>query len=364
MIRQLLLLLLFLAARGLSQELTTAKVDAFIEGEMQKQRIPGVSVAIVTNGQIALAKSYGVANVEHQVPVRPETVFQSGSMGKQFTAAAIMLLVQEGKLSLEDNIKKYFPDVPDSWNNITLRHLLTHTSGLPNDYPQKDYLLDFTETELLQRAETFPLEFNPGEKWSYSNVAYKILGILIGKVAGKFYGDFLQERIFQPLGMTTARIISESDIVPNRAAGYRLINGELKNQAWVSPTMNTTADGSVYLTVYDMAKWDASLYGEKLLTKTSLKQMWTPVALKDGKTFPYGFGWELGEINRHRIVEHSGSWQGFKSCITRFPADGLTVIVLANLAQANPKSLAHEVAGISNPELRNRPESPLNNKKP
>jgi CubicO group peptidase (beta-lactamase class C family) len=339
-------------------------VDAFIATEMEKQHIPGMALAIVTNGQIAFAKGYGFANIEHQVPVRSETVFQSASMGKQFTSAAIMLLVQDGKLDLKDKIKKYFPEAPDTWNDITLHHLLTHTSGLPNDYPDKDYLRDFTEAELLARAETFPLEFNPGEKWSYSNVAYKILGFLIGKVAGKFYGDFLQERIFQPFGMTTASIISESDIVPNRAAGYRLVDGKLKNQAWVSPTMNTTADGSLYLSVYDMAKWDASLYDDKLLSKASLKQIWTPVTLNDGKTFPYGFGWELGEINKHRLVQHTGAWQGFKSCITRFPDDGLTVIVLANLAQANPKFLAHGVAGISDPDLQEPPGSPLNNKKP
>src|SRR5258706_1529215 len=164
MFRQILLLLFFLGARGLSQELTTAKVDAFIATEMEKQHIPGMALAIVTNGQIAFAKGYGFANIEHQVPVRSETVFQSASMGKQFTSAAIMLLVQDGKLDLKDKIKKYFPEAPDTWSDITLQHLLTHTSGLPNDYPDKDYLRDFTEAELLARAETFPLEFNPGEK--------------------------------------------------------------------------------------------------------------------------------------------------------------------------------------------------------
>jgi CubicO group peptidase (beta-lactamase class C family) len=245
-----------------------------------------------------LARGYGLANVEHQVPVKPETIFQSGSMGKQFTATAVMMLVEEGKLSLDDKITKFFTDAPEAWRNITVRHLLTHTSGM-TDYPQDfDLRRDYTEDELYARIKPIPLAFQPGEKWSYSNLAYVMLGLLIHKVSGKFYGDFLQERVFQPLGMTTARVISEADIVPNRAAGYRVTNGQLKNQSWVSPSLNTTADGALYLTVYDMAKWDAALYTEKLLKRSSLEEMWTPVKLNDGKTHPYGFGWALASCDR------------------------------------------------------------------
>jgi CubicO group peptidase (beta-lactamase class C family) len=174
---------------------------------------------------------------------------------------------------------------------------------------------------------------------------------LIHKVSGKFYGDFLQERVFQPLGMSTARVISESDIVPNRAAGYRLVNGQLKNQNWVSPSLNTTADGALYLTVYDAAKWDAALYGEKLLKRSSLEAMWTAVKLNDGKTHPYGFGWALGDVRGHRVVEHGGAWQGFKAQISRYPDDKLTIVVFANQARANPAKIAHGVAALFNPEL-------------
>lgn len=287
-------------------------IDKFIKTEMEKQKIPGVALAIVENGKISYAKGYGLANVEFQVPVKPETIFQSGSMGKQFTAAAVMMLVEDGKINLDDKITKYFADAPKAWKNITVRNLLTHTSGLPNDYSDADYQRDFTEDELVKRAETFPLEFAPGEKWSYSNVGYKLLGVLIGKVSGKFYGDFLRERIFKPLNMTTARIISESDIVPNRAAGYELIDNKLENQAWVSPTMNTTADGSLYLTLDDMAKWDAVLGGGKLLKKPSFDEMWSPAKLNDGTTYLYGFGWGLDKINGHHAVEHGGAWQGFQ----------------------------------------------------
>ena len=260
-----------------------SNIDEYLRTQMQAQQIPGVALAVVRDGKIVLARGYGLANVEHQVPVKPETIFQSGSTGKQFTATAVMMLVEEGKLSLEDKITKYFTDAPESWSNITVRHLLTHTSGM-TDYPRDfDLRRDYTEDDLLQRIKTIPLAFKPGEKWSYSNLAYVTLGILIHKVSGKFYGDFLQERVFKPLDMSTARIISEADIIPNRAAGYRVANGQLKNQDWVSPSLNTTADGALYLTIYDMAKWDAALYTEKLLKRSSLEQMWTKVKLNDGQ---------------------------------------------------------------------------------
>ena len=335
----------------IAQDGTTTRVDDFVQAEMQKQRIPGVSLAVVKNGQIILAKGYGYANVEHHVPVKPETIFQSGSVGKQFTATAVMMLVAEVRINLDEKISKYLGEVPDSWQNITVRHLLTHTSGL-TDYPDDfDFRRDYTEAELLKRAQAITLAFKPGEKWQYSNLAYVTLGILIHKVTGQFYGDFLQERIFKPLGMTTTRIISEADIVPNRAAGYRFVKDELKNQDWVSPTLNTTADGALYFTVLDMAKWDAALYGEGLLKKTSRQQMWTPVRLNNNRTADYGFGWSLGQVNGHRIIEHGGAWQGFTSYIARYVDDKITIIVLDNLAGANAGKIARHVAAIYNPEL-------------
>jgi CubicO group peptidase (beta-lactamase class C family) len=178
-----------------------------------------------------------------------------------------------------------------------------------------------------------------------------MLGILIHRVSGKFYGDFLQERVFKPLKMTTARVISEADIIPNRAAGYRLVDGQLKNQNWVSPLLNTTADGALYLNVYDMAKWDAALYTEKILKRSSLEKMWTPVRLNNGQAHLYGFGWTLGDVRGHGYVQHGGAWQGFKAQIIRYIKDKLTVVLFANLARANQLKLAQGVAALLNPEL-------------
>lgn len=345
-----LLCLLFVSQTVAAQ---TDKVDQYIQSEMAKQHIPGLSIAVVKNGEVIKAQGYGFANIELKAAASPDTIYQSGSVGKQFTSAAVMLLVEEGKVGLDDHITKYFDGAPDTWKDITVRHLLTHTSGVKN-YSATDfnYRLDYTEDDLVKKAASFPLDFQPGEKWSYSNTGYILLGILIRKVAGKFYGDFLKERIFGLLGMTTARIITEEDIVMNRADGYRISKGELKNQQYVSPALNTTADGSLYLTVLDMAKWDGALYGEKLLKKSSLDQIWTPVKLNSGKTQDYGFGWGFDKIRNHRIIEHGGAWQGFTTHIARYVDDKLTVIVLTNLAGANPSRIAHQVAGLYNEELR------------
>ena len=346
-----LALVLLLAVKCVAQNGVSTKVDDYLKAEMKAQQIPGLSLAVIKDGQLILAKGYGLANVEHQVPVKPETIFQSGSMGKQFTATAVMMLMEDGKLALDDKISKYFPDAPASWQNITIRHLLTHTSGMTDYPPGFDFRRDYTEDELYERAKAIPLAFQPGDKWSYSNLGYVMLGIVIHKVSGKFYGDFLQERIFKPLDMSTARVISEADIIPNRAAGYRLDKDQLKNQNWVSPSLNTTADGALYMNVYDMAKWDAALYTEKLLKRSSLEQMWTRVKLNNGETQAYGFGWSIGETRGHRFVQHGGAWQGFKAQIIRYHDDKFTVILFANQARANQFKLAQGVAALFNPEL-------------
>ena len=323
-----------------------AAVSDYVRKEMQKESIPGIALLVARGGTIVRAEGFGLANVELQVPVKPETVFQSGSMGKQFTATAVMMLVEAGKVGLDDPLAKYFADAPASWNEVTVRQLLSHTAGF-TDYPEKfDFRKDWTEDELLKVVERIPLAYPPGTKWEYSNLGYLTLGLLIHRVTGKFYGDFLQERIFQPLDMKTTRIISEADIVPNRAAGYRLDKGELKNQEWVAPMLNTTADGSLYFSVLDLAKWDAALYTEKLLKRSSLDLMWTPVRLKNGEPNKdgYGFGWIVGSRHGHRVVHHDGAWQGFKSAIARYVDDRLTVVVLANLAEAEPGKMAEHIA--------------------
>lgn len=313
-----------------AQEKLSARIDAYVRNEMQRQQIPGVSLAVVRDGKIAVLKSYGLSNLEHQIPVKPETIFQSGSIGKQFAATAIMILAADGKLSLEDKVSKFFADAPASWSPITLHHLLTHTAGL-GDYPSGfDLRRDHTEAELWTMIKSIPLACQPGEKWDYSNLGYVTLGILIRKITGKFHGDFVAERIFKPLGMQTARIISEADIIPNRAAGYRLVRGQLLNQEWVSPSTNTTADGPYYFTILDLAKWDAGLLSETLLPQPQLARMWQPVKLADGSVKGYGFGWHTEVLHGRPVVFHGGAWQGFKSFIVRFPKDRITFIFMAN----------------------------------
>jgi CubicO group peptidase (beta-lactamase class C family) len=323
-------------------------VSDYVRTEMQRQQIPGVALLVSRGGKIVQAEGFGLANVELQVPVKPETVFQSGSVGKQFTATAVMMLVEEGKVGLDDPLTKYFPDAPAGWKEVTVRELLSHTAGF-GDYPAKfNFRKDWTEAELLKLVESIPLAYPPGTKWDYSNLGFLTLGILIHRVTGEFYGDFLQQRIFHPLDMQTTRIISEADIIPNRAAGYRLVKGELKNQEWVAPKVNTTADGSLYFSILDLAKWDAALYTEKLLKRSSLDEMWTPVKLKNGQPNKagYGFGWEIDERHGHHVVGHNGAWQGFKSAIARYVNDQLTVVVLANLAEAKPGAIAEHVADM------------------
>jgi CubicO group peptidase (beta-lactamase class C family) len=325
---------------------TTSAVTEYVKAEMQRQHIPGLSLLVVKGGKVVRAEGFGLANMELQVPVKPETIFQSGSVGKQFTATAVMMLVEEGKIGLDDPLTKYFADAPPAWRNVTVRELLSHTAGF-GDYPKDfDMRKDWTEAEELKLIESLPLAYPPGTKWDYSNLGYVTLGILIHRVTGEFYGDFLQQRIFQPLGMSTTLIISEADIVPNRAAGYRVVKGELKNQEWVAPMVNTTADGSLYFNILDLAKWDAALYTEKLLKRSSLDLMWTPVKLKNGQTNKgnYGFGWFIEQRAGQRCIHHDGAWQGFETAIDRYVDDQLTVVVLSNLEGAEPGKITQHVA--------------------
>jgi CubicO group peptidase (beta-lactamase class C family) len=349
-----LALLLLSSTRLLTAQLPPRfqqRVDSAVTAEMASERVPGVSIAVMRAGHIVYERGYGYSNVEHQVPATPATIYQSGSVGKQFTAALVMLLVQDGKLALTDSVTKFFPDAPPAWNHVTIRHLLTHTSGA-GDYPDDfDYRHDYSEDDMRRLVLSRPFDFAPGERWQYSNLGYVLLGAIIHRVSGVFYADLLRTRIFLPFGLTTARLISEADIVPNRAAGYHLVNGELKNQEWVSPVVNTTADGSLYLNVRDLARWDSALYGSDLLTRESFRQMTTPVSLSSGAHYPYGFGWRVGSAGGHRVMAHSGSWQGFKSYIVRYPDDSLTVVALANLEQANPTRMAQAVAALWNPAL-------------
>ena len=339
------------AAPSRSPELGT-RVEALVRAEMRRSKLPGVAVAVAQGGRVLLAKGYGAANVELHVPVSRDTVFQSASVGKQFTAAAVMLEVEDGKLSLDAPVTRYLQDAPARWRDITVRHLLTHTSGIPSySDADVDQRRDYSDDELLRMAYGLPLEFEPGARWSYSNTGYMLLGILIHRVSGRFYGDVLRERVFAPLGMKTARVISEADIVANRCAGYQLVRGELKNEDWTSPTLMTMADGSLYLSLNDYIAWARGLRANAILTPQSWAAVYTPAALRSGKTYPYGFGWEIDRSKGAPWYYHSGGYGGFTTFISRHLADDLTVVVLSNLASAPVERIVDGITRIVDPAL-------------
>jgi CubicO group peptidase (beta-lactamase class C family) len=278
-----------------------------------------------------------------------------------------MMLVEEGKVRLEDPITKYFPEAPQTWRGITIRHLLTHTSGIQNHVAVPRWLDVFrtnlafetapTRDELLKMFFKLPLEFQPGESWAYDNTGYYLLGIVIEKASGKSYWQFLEERIFKPLGMIATRSTDPRPIVPNRAEGYEWKNDRFENRPILLPAIAFSA-GSLLSTVEDMGKWDAALYGEKLLKKSSLDQMWTATMAKDGAEAPfnYGFGWFIDSYHGHRLVQHSGGTPGFSSVIYRFVDDKLTIIILTNHSDRIVDQLAIDLAGICLPALK-RPDA-------
>jgi CubicO group peptidase (beta-lactamase class C family) len=324
-----------------------ASIDALVASEMSRQRIPGIAVGVVRRGQVLLANGHGLANVEHEVPVTTSTVFQAGSLGKQFAAVAAMLLVEDGRLSLDGSITRFFTDAPASWQPITVRHLLTHTSGIPNFADGvMDMRRDYSEDELARLAFELPLAFPAGSRWEYSDTGYVLLGIVVGRASGRFYGDVLRDRVFGPLGMAGARVISEETIVMHRAAGYLRADGQLRNQAWVAPSLNTTADGSLYLSLDDWLRWEQALRRRAVLQPGSWTQVFTPVRLTDGGTFPYGFGWALNDGPGPAWYRHEGAWQGFKAAYLHAVDADLTVIVLCNLAEAEPMRLAERIARV------------------
>lgn len=352
----------------------TDRIDAFIRDEMRREQVPGVAVGIVRGSEVLVSKGYGEANVELHAPVTEHTLFQSGSIGKQFTATALMLQVQDGKVGLDDPVARYLPGAPAGWQAIKVRNLLTHTSGIP-DYedasepgsptPIIDYRRDYTEQELTRLAYRLPLDFEPGTRWRYSNTGFLLLGVLIHEVSGQFYGDVLKARVFERLGMRSARIISEADIVEGRAAGYRLVDGALKNQEWVAPSLNTTADGSLYLSVTDLLAWDRGLRARALLSPQSWQEIYTPVVLRSGRSYPYGFGWDVEEAKGRPWYHHGGTWQGFRTYISRYLADDLSIIVLCNLADAEPRRFVDGIATLIDPQLpRIQPISPIPDREP
>jgi CubicO group peptidase (beta-lactamase class C family) len=322
------------------------KIDRFVSGEMSRQKIPGMAVAVVKNGEAVVAKGYGFANLEHQVPVTTHSIFQSGSVGKQFTAAAIVHLEERGKLRLDDNIARYLPPTKARWGSITVRQLLTHTSGIPEYEDEVDSRRDYSERQLTELVGLLRHRSIPGHKFQYSNSGYLLLGIIIRMITGKFHADYIRENIFEPLGMKTARIVSDADIVPNRVAGYRMSKDRILNQDWVSPTFNQTADGCYRLSLNDFLAWERGVRARALLKPESWSQIFTPVVLKSGKTHPYGFAWEIRQESGQTVHGHDGSFQGFEAILTRYIEEELTIIALANLAEVDLAQVTKHLAEL------------------
>jgi D-alanyl-D-alanine carboxypeptidase len=342
------------------------QIDRFIERQLKKQNIPGLALAVVREGKVTKAKGYGLADVELNVPVKTDSVFQWASISKQFTATAIQQLALDGRLKLDDRISLHYTNAPATWSNVTVYHLLTHTSGiksytgLPNFFAtvRKDYRPE----EVIGLVRNLPLEFLPGEKWDYSNTGYFLLGLILEKASGQAYGDFLATRIFRPAGMATARINQQFELIPNRATGYTSQSNRLVRSEFVSPTQPFSA-GALVGTVLDLAKWDASLYTDLILPRQAREEAWKPVRLSTGEDFPYGYGWQTGELRGHPWVGHGGGIDGFSSFILRLTRERLTVIVLIN-KDADPQGMAISVAGHYLSELTLRSIKPQPDSEP
>ncbi|MBS1707059.1 MAG: beta-lactamase family protein [Armatimonadetes bacterium] len=331
------------------------KADDVVRAAMKNYGVPGVSVAVIRDGKVIKLKGYGYANLEHMVKVTPETIFDTGSIAKQFTAALVMKLVGDGKIRLDDSIRRYLPEAPEAWEKITIRQILLHESGLSRDAEEK-FLegKEYTADQILKILGELPFQFKPGEDWGYSNVGYEVLAILCARVGGSPFGDQLKSRIFEPAGMKTARVISETDIVKHRATGYLSQDGKLYNQPWSDQTLNRPGPGGLYVSLIDMVNWNAALDGDKLFSESVKRQMWTP-----SKYATYGFGWMLGPTNGHKGISHSGSRRGFRTSIRRYPDDKLAVIVLANSNTVEPHKLSQQIAACYVPELARLPRKAI-----
>jgi CubicO group peptidase (beta-lactamase class C family) len=319
----------------------SSRVDEYVRAEMENQHIPGLALAALKNGRVVKTKGYGLANLELGVPVTPRTVFKLCSVSKQIIAAGVMLLVEENQIALEDPIARHLDGTADTWSEITVGHLLTMTSGLPPESPAWSPHNEATDEEILLAARDVPLLFAPGERGEYCNLGYFLLAQIIQRTSGRPWGEFFQERIFAPLGMSDTGVTSDMRIIPNRAAGYDWQDNTFRNAA---PILNVRPSGAFVSTVVDMAKWGVALSEGKLLQRATLGHMWTAVTLKDGTNYPYGFGWQVEEVDGRQVVRHSGGMTGFRTHSLRFLHENVVVIVLANCSAAMPDTIAAEVA--------------------
>jgi CubicO group peptidase (beta-lactamase class C family) len=319
-------------------------LDDRILSIMAERHIPGAAVAVVQNGKVVRIKGYGVATLEFSVPVTTETVFEIGSVSKQMTAAGIMLLVQDGKVSLDEKISNYLPNTPETWSSVTIRHLLTHTSGVKSYSSLDGFGLSerMTIDDFIKKLSPHPLEFVPGEKNIYSNSGFNLLAYIIETQSGKKYMDFMRERIFIPLGMTKTGDRDPQFVIPLRANGY-----EWRQDRYSGRDGNLTdlmGAGSIVSTVSDMTKWEAALRDDKLLNAQSKKEIWTQFTFNNGKPSPYGLGWRISDVRGNKLIAHSGQTAGFGAAIHRYIDSDVSVIALTNLGEVGMGTLVATAA--------------------
>jgi CubicO group peptidase (beta-lactamase class C family) len=307
-------------------------VDDFVTAQMQKRHIPGLSLAVIKDGKVVKLRGYGLASVELGVPATENSVYQIASLTKSFTATAIMMLAEDGKLGLDDKITKHLNGLPSAWDEITIRHLLTHTAGLVSDpvpWSLETVSRPYSREELLKIITGAPLQFPPGTMYRYANSDYYLLALIIEKAGGKSYGEFLSERILMPLGMTATRVDDPSEVVAGRVSGYGWEHGKLILPPQIHPSQ-TLGSGNLLSTVVDLAKFDAALKGGRLLKKASLEQMWGTTKI-NGEEIGYGLGWAVYNYRGHKIVGHGGNLPGFASQLSDYAEDGTTIILLCNM---------------------------------
>lgn len=324
------------------------RVDVLVKAWMQDRHVPGLALAVIRDGKIAKLQSYGLANIETGTPVTDESVFMVASLSKQFIATAVLLLQQEGRLSLDDKAAKYIDSLPGSWGEITIAQLLSHTSGIVRDPADYHPYTEQPVMSVIRSMYDVPLYAKTGEQWLYSNVGYYVLAELITRVSGKPWDSFIAERIFVPAGMTNTRTASAKDIIARRAAGYHYTSGGTINaENWIA----VRPSGAFLSTIGDLAAWDIFLDKSKLLDERSRRLLWTPALLNNQKPVQYGMGWYVESFLGRTRVHHDGQFPGFRADYERFGDDRLSIIILANLDNSGLESLALQTAALYEPNF-------------
>jgi D-alanyl-D-alanine carboxypeptidase len=324
-------------------------VDSVATAAVAEHRTAGVSVAVVKNGRTVLAKGYGHADLENDVPATAETVYRIGSITKQFTSAAIMRLMEQGKLALDDTLQKFFPNFPTQGNRVTVRHLLNHTSGIKS-YTSlgpkwaRVIRLDLAPDSVVALFANEPFDFKPGDAYRYNNSGYFLLGMIIEKLSGKWYGQYLQDEFFTPLGLKSTMYCEQAPLIKRRAQGYTpRPDGSFINAEPLSMTQPYAA-GSLCSSVNDLVAWSQALSSGKVVSPASYKLMSTPGTLNDGKPITYGFGLGTGTLGGHPQVSHNGGINGFVSELHHYPDDSVVTVVLTNTGALAAVQLERAIA--------------------